>query len=56
VVAALSFFFIVYLLNKLDDFNKARKIRLVLDLYNQGKNTREISQEVKISFKDMVLF
>ena len=30
--------------------------RLVLDLYNQGKNTREIAQEVKMSFKDIELF
>jgi DNA-binding NarL/FixJ family response regulator len=24
--------------------------RLVLDLYNQGKNTREIAQEARMSF------
>jgi hypothetical protein len=32
---------------------RQQRERLVLDLYNQGKNTREISQEVGISFRDI---
>jgi hypothetical protein len=32
--------------------SRQERERLVLDLYNQGKNTREIA-EVKISFKDI---
>jgi transposase len=27
--------------------------KLVLDLYNQGKNIREIAQEVRMSFRDI---
>jgi transposase len=27
--------------------------RLVLDLYNQGKGTREIAKELRMSFKDI---
>ena len=29
---------------------REQRERLVLDLYNQGKNTREIAQEVRMSF------
>ena len=29
---------------------RQQRERLVLDLYNQGKNTREIAQEVRMSF------
>jgi DNA-directed RNA polymerase specialized sigma24 family protein len=32
---------------------RQQRERLVLDLYNQGKNTREIAQEVGISFRDI---
>jgi DNA invertase Pin-like site-specific DNA recombinase len=31
-------------------FTRLEKEQLVLDLHNQGKGTREIAQEVKISF------
>jgi transposase-like protein len=30
--------------------SRQERERLVLDLYNQGKNTREIAQEVRMSF------
>ena len=33
--------------------SRQERERLVLDLYNQGKNTREMAEEVKISFKDI---
>jgi DNA-binding NarL/FixJ family response regulator len=35
---------------------REEKEKLVLDLYNQGKSTREIAEEVRMSFRDKVLF
>ena len=32
---------------------REEKERLVLDLYNQGKSTREISEEARMSFRDI---
>jgi hypothetical protein len=32
---------------------RQQREKLVLDLYNQGKNTREIAQEVRMSFRDI---
>jgi hypothetical protein len=32
---------------------RQEKEKLVLDLYNQSKNTREIAEEVRMSFKDI---
>lgn len=32
---------------------RQQRERLVIDLYNQGKNTRQISEEVRISFRDI---
>src|SRR5215470_3409152 len=32
---------------------RQEKERLVIDLYDQGKNTRQIAQEVGISFRDI---
>src|SRR5438067_13194858 len=32
---------------------REEKERLVLDLYNQGKSTREIAKEVRMSFRDI---
>ena len=32
---------------------KQEKEKLVLDLLNQGKSTREIAQEAQVSFKDI---
>jgi hypothetical protein len=34
-------------------FTRQEKERLVIDLYNQGKTIREISKEVRISFRDI---
>ena len=31
-------------------FTRQERERIVLDLYNQGKNTREITQEARMSF------
>lgn len=37
--------------NPSDELTRQRRERLVLDLYyNQGKNTREIAQDVRMSF------
>jgi hypothetical protein len=33
--------------------SRQQRERLVLDLYNQGKNTRDIAHEVGISFRDI---
>ena len=32
---------------------REEKERLVLDLYNQGKSTREIAEEARMSFRDI---
>ena len=32
---------------------REQKERLVLDLYNQGKSTREIAEEARMSFRDI---
>jgi DNA-binding NarL/FixJ family response regulator len=32
-------------------FTRQERERIVLDLYNQGKNTREIAQEARMSFR-----
>ena len=32
---------------------REEKERLVLDLYNQGKSTREIAKEARMSFRDI---
>ena len=32
---------------------RQQRERLVLDLYNQGKSTREIAEEARMSFKDI---
>ncbi len=50
MVAALCFIFIVYILNKLDGINKTAKGKTCSRLYNQGKNTREIAEEARMSF------
>ena len=39
-----SFYFILYLLKHVMVLTREEKERLVLDLYNQGKSTREIAQ------------
>lgn len=51
--SSLSFFFILYLLQTYRDiwYYQDRKGKdLFQNLYNQGKNTREIAQEVRMSF------
>jgi DNA invertase Pin-like site-specific DNA recombinase len=32
---------------------REEKERLVLDLYNQGKSTRQIAEEARMSFRDI---
>ena len=32
---------------------RQQREKLVLDLYNQGKNTREIAEEARMSFRDI---
>ena len=32
---------------------REEKERFVLDLYNQGKSTREIAEEARMSFRDI---
>ena len=48
-----SFYFILYLLKYVMVLTRQEKERLVLDLYNQGKSTREIAEEVRMSFRDI---
>jgi hypothetical protein len=33
--------------------NNSEREKLVIDLYNQGKNVREIAQEARMSFRDI---
>jgi hypothetical protein len=35
------------------DLTREQRERLVLDLLDQNKNTREIAQQVKMSFRDI---
>ena len=48
-----SFYFILYLLKHVMVLTREEKERLVLDLYNQGKSTREIAEEARMSFRDI---
>src|SRR5919109_750736 len=48
-----NFLFIVYLLKHVMVLTREQKERLVLDLYNQGKSTREIAEEARMSFRDI---
>jgi DNA-binding CsgD family transcriptional regulator len=43
----------VYLLKYLTVLTREEKERFVLDLYNQGKSTREIAEEARMSFRDI---
>jgi hypothetical protein len=47
-------FYCVFIINILDMIlSRQERERLVLELYNQGNNTRQIAQEVGISFRDI---
>src|SRR5205085_6563990 len=48
-----SFYFIVYLLKQVMVLTREEKERFVLELYNQGKSTREIAEEARMSFRDI---
>jgi DNA invertase Pin-like site-specific DNA recombinase len=47
------FYIILYLLKHVMVLTREEKERFVLDLYNQGKSTREIAEEARISFRDI---
>ena len=47
---ALSFFFILYLLINVMLLTRQQKDQRILDLFEQGHNTREIAHEVHASF------
>ena len=48
-----SFYFILYLLKHVMILTREEKEWLVIDLYNQGKSTREITEEARMSFRDI---
>ena len=48
-----SFYFILYLLKHVMVLTREEKEKLVLDLYNEGKSTREIAEEARMSFRDI---
>ena len=47
------FLFIVYLLKHVVVLTREEREGFVLDLYNQGKSTREIAEEARMSFRDI---
>ena len=49
--SSIYFLFIVYLLKHVMILTREEKERFVLDLYNQGKSTREIAEEARMSFR-----
>ena len=51
--SSVNFLFIVYLLKYVMILTREEKERLVLDLYNEGKSTREIAQIAHMSFRDI---
>ena len=51
--SSVHFLFIVYLLKYVMVLTREEKERLVIDLYNQGKITREIAEEARMSFRDI---
>jgi hypothetical protein len=46
------FYFISYLWKYIMVLTREEREKLLLDLYNEGKNTREIAEEARMSFRD----
>jgi DNA-binding CsgD family transcriptional regulator len=53
MVAAFSFYLLCILSKYVMISTREEKEKLVLDLYNQGKSTREIAEEARMSFRDI---